>query len=63
MIAIDDNPVENVAQLSWIIGESADCRMALLSLISGSDLLIQDPIVVAVEWWFDVRRMCQLLEL
>ena len=48
MMAIDDKPVENVAQLSWMIGESANWRIAYLSLTLRSDLLElnQDPILV-----------------
>ena len=45
MIAKDDMPVENVAQLSCITTESADWRMAWLSLTLGSDLLNQEPIL------------------
>ena len=30
-MVIEDNPVENVAQVSWIIGESADWLMLLVS--------------------------------
>ena len=48
MIAKEDMPVEKVAQLSCIATESADCMIAWLSLISGSDLLNQEPIALLV---------------
>ena len=52
-MAMDDSPVENVAQLRWIIGESAD------SLISGSDLLNQDPILVGWSLELGCRSRCE----
>ena len=45
MIAMEDNRIKKVAQLSWMIAELADWRIALLSLISGSDLLNHEPIL------------------
>ena len=61
MIATEDNAAENVAQLSCMMGESADWRIALLSLISGSDLLNQEPIFFFLDVLVDGRSRCGLL--
>ena len=56
MMAIEDSPVENVAQLSWMMGESADWLMILASGAStltdlSSELeLNQEPMLLVRAW-------------
>ena len=45
MIASDDTPVENVAQLSWIAAAFADWTMALSALIAGLDFENHPPMM------------------
>ena len=49
MIAMEDMPVENVAQLSCMAAEPADWRMAWLSMTLGSGLLNQEPILFLLD--------------
>ena len=56
MMAMEDSPVEKVAQLSWMMGESADWLMILASGASAlTDLsclleLNQVPMVLVRAW-------------
>ena len=56
MIAMEDSPVEKVAQLSWMIGESADWLMIFASGASAlTDLsswleLNQEPMLLVRAW-------------
>ena len=56
MMAVEDSPVENVAQLSWMMGESADWLMTLASGASAlTDLsclleLNQVPMLLVRAW-------------
>ena len=45
MMATGERPVEKIAQLIWMPGESAVCKIALLFSTSVSFLLNQVPII------------------
>ena len=52
MIAMEDSPVGKVAQLSWMIGESADWLMTLASGASASTDL---------SWWLELNQVPMVL--
>ena len=45
IIATEESPVERIAQLIWIVGDSAVCKITLLFSTSMSFLLNQVPIL------------------